>query len=198
VPTPRIVPIAIIAALGLLAGCGSATPAAGPTVTVTATATVTGQASAPTPTTTPAGPPGCATSGLTVSLGQGGAAAGSAFYPIEFTNTSSSTCSLYGYPGVSFVSSAGHQVGAAATEDPTYPRRLVTLAPGAAAHASLRVVDALNYPTANCHPVTVAKLKVYPPNQTTFLYLSLPSTACSLTSVQILSVQTVQPGNGSS
>lgn len=85
-------------------------------------------------------------------LGPGNGAAGSIYYPIEFTNTSSVACTLYGYPGVSFVTAPGSQAGAAATEDPTYPRALVTLAPKA--------------------------------------------TACTSTSVQILSVQTVRPGNG--
>jgi Protein of unknown function (DUF4232) len=175
------------------------TPSASSTVTVTTTTTVTGEpAVTATPVVPPPGPPGCPTSGLTVALGRGSAAAGSAYYPIEFTNTSGSTCSLYGYPGISFVSAAGQQVGAAATEDPTYPRRLVTLAPGATAHATLRVVDALNYPAPACHPVTVNRLKIYPPNQTSFLYLNLTATGCSIASVQILSVQTAQPGNGSS
>jgi hypothetical protein len=97
VPMARIATIAAIGAAGLLAGCGSGAPSASPTVTVTTTTTITAQPSATaTPVVTPAGPPGCATSGLAVSLGPGSAAAGSAYYPIEFTNTSSSTCSLYG------------------------------------------------------------------------------------------------------
>jgi len=131
-----------------------------------------------------------------VRLGPGNGAAGSTYYPIEFTNASSVACTLYGYPGVSFVTGSGAQAGAAATEDPTYPRALVTLAPGAAAHATLRVTNAANYPDSACQPVTVHRLKVYPPGETRPVYLSLKATACTSTSVQILSVPTVRPGNG--
>jgi hypothetical protein len=193
-----IVTAGCCAAAGLLAACGSATPSASPaaTVTVTVPATQTAAASpgSQTPVPAQAGPPACGTPALTASLGSGNGAAGSTYYAVDFTNNSGSACGLYGYPGVSFVTAAGSQVGAAATEDPTYPRQLVTLAPGATAHATLRVVEALNYPASTCHPVTVQRIRVFPPNQTTSLSISLAATACTNASLQILSVQTVQPG----
>jgi hypothetical protein len=136
------------------------------------------------------------TSALAASIGPGSGAAGSTYYPIEFTNTSGATCTLYGYPGVSFITASGGQLGAAATEDPTYPRELVTLTPGAVAHAELRVTDAMNYPSPACQVVTAHRLRVFPPGQTNPLYLTLDARACAITSVQILSVQTVQPGTG--
>jgi hypothetical protein len=136
------------------------------------------------------------TSALAASIGPGSGAAGSTYYPIEFTNTSSAPCTLYGYPGASFVAASGGQLGAAATEDPTYPRQLVTLTPGAAAHAELRVTDALNYPSPACQVLTAHRLRVFPPGQASPLYLTLNARACAITSVQILSVQTVQPGTG--
>ena len=201
----------LLIAAGLLAGCSSsAGPSGRPTATVTVTATVTAPASGPlsspvsspaaTPTsrvTTPAGPAGCATRALRASLGPGGGAAGSTYYPIEFTNISGSTCSLYGYPGVSFATAAGgSQIGLAATEDPAFPRSLVTLAPGATAHAELQVVNAQNFAASTCHPVAAHWLNVYPPGQTSALFVSLAATACAATSVRILGVQTVQPGQG--
>jgi hypothetical protein len=189
----------ILLAAGFLAGCGSApAPSARPTVTetVTVTAPPPATASPAPPSPAPTGPPACETSALAASLGPGNGTAGSTYYPIEFTSNSGAPCTLYGYPGVSFVAASGGQVGAAATEDPSYPRRLVTLAPGAAAHAELRVTDAMNYPASACQPVTVHRLRVFPPGQTSPLYLTLNATACTSTSVQILSVQTVQPGNG--
>jgi Protein of unknown function (DUF4232) len=190
-----------VAVVGLLAGCGAES-----TVTVTApqssapaASSAPGASSAPTanPATTPAGAPGCATSVLTGSLGPASGAAGSSYYPIRLTNTSSSACTLYGYPGVSFVTASGGQVGAAATEDPVYPRQLVTLAPGGTAHADLQVTVAQNYPAASCSPVTVHRLKVYPPGQTSALFIPLTSTGCANPSVKILSVQTVRSGSGS-
>jgi len=189
----------ILLAVGFLVGCGSApAPSARPTVTETVTVTAAPPATAgpAPPSATPTGPPACETSALAASLGPGNGTAGSTYYPIEFTSNSGAPCTLYGYPGVSFVAASGGQVGAAATEDPFYPRRLVTLAPGAAAHAELRVTDAMNYPASACQPVTVHRLRVFPPGQTSPLYLTLNATACTSTSVQILSVQTVQPGDG--
>jgi len=197
--------VALLAAVGVLAGCGSTpAPAARPTVTVTVTAPPPSAASpvpsspaaTPRPTPTPTGAPACATPALAVSLGPGNGAAGSIYYPIEFTNASSVACTLYGYPGVSFVTASGAQAGAAATEDPAYPRALATLAAGTTAHAELRVTNAANYPAAACQPVTVHRLRVYPPGETHPVYLTLKATACASTSVQILSVQTVRPGNG--
>ncbi len=188
------------AAIGLLAGCGLSTT----TVTVTATPSSPLPVTSPgtvspapaTSTSAPGGPSGCATSGLTASLGRGGAAAGSTYYPIEFTNTSGAACTLYGYPGVSFVTASGAQVGAAAKEDPVYPRRLVTLAAGATAHAELQITVAQNYPASDCSPVAVHRLKVYPPGQTSYLYIGVTATGCAKSSVDILAVQTVQPGSG--
>lgn len=186
---------ALVAACGLLAGCGSASsPSSRPTATVTVTAPA---PSAPaTQPAAPVGQPGCATSALTVSLGPGNGAAGSSYYPIEFTNASGATCTLYGYPGVSFVTESGTQVGAAATEDSTYPRRLVTLTPGDTVHAELKITDAMNYPPPTCQPAAVNRLRIFPPGQTSAMYLSMNATGCSSASVQILSVQTVQPGAG--
>jgi hypothetical protein len=166
------------------------------TVTVTAPAAPVTSPAPVTPVTTPAGPPSCLTTALTASLGPGNGAAGSSYYPIEFTNVSGTTCSLYGYPGVSFVATSGAQVGAAAAEDPTYPRLLVTLTPGSTVHAELRITDAQNYPPSTCIPASIHRLKVFPPGQTSALYINLSAMACSSTSVQILSVQTVQPGSG--
>jgi Protein of unknown function (DUF4232) len=188
----------VIGAAGLLAGCGSSTsPSASQTVTVTVTASPSSApaTSQPVPSPTPSGPPGCATAVLKAGLGRASGTAGSVYYPIVFTNTSDSACSLYGYPGVSFVTASGAQVGAAATEEPVYPRRLVTLAPGSAAHAVLQVIDAHNYPPPTCSLVAVHRLKVFPPGQTSALYVALTATACSNSSVQILAVQTVQPGS---
>jgi hypothetical protein len=77
-----------------------------------------------------------------------------------------------------------------------YPRRLVTLAAGTTAHAEVRVTNAMNYPASTCQPVAVHRLKVFAPGQTSPRFTTLNVMACTSTSVQLLSVQTVQPGNG--
>ncbi len=207
--TGGIVAIAAIVA----AGCGSqssgttgqaTTPASAPQPSVSAASTpastATAQASSPAtsaPTSAaPAGAPSCASAKLRITLGNGGAAAGTDFTVLDFTNTGTSTCTLYGFPGVSMTNSAGTQIGAAATRNPSQASTLVTLAPGAKANATLGVGNAENYPAAACKPTATAQLKVFPPNQTQAIDVPFSTTGCAVTSAQQLSVTTVTAGAG--
>jgi hypothetical protein len=192
---------ALACSAALLSACGTSTPAATgtakPTPTTAGTET-TAPAATPDATATPtsAAAPACATTALhlAVPAGNGNAAAGSSYYPIQFVNTSGSPCTLYGYPGVSFVTAAGgSQIGAAATRNPTAPAQLVTLSAGQTVHAVLQVAGAMNYPASDCGLVTAHWLKIYPPNQTTPLYVSFTAQTCSKPKT-ILSVETVQTG----
>ena len=145
-----------------------------------------------------AGPAACPTSSLRVKQGVAQGYAGGVYQVIDFTNTSGSTCTLYGYPGVSLVSGPPYtQIGLAAKRSKSTPVKLVTLAPGATGNALLQIVDALNYPPASCGPTKATALKIYPPNQTAPVYLPNSSSACAK-SVQIMYVGAVQPGSGSS
>jgi len=194
---------AIAFGVAALAACGSTTSgAAAPAPkTVTRTVTVTPTpSSGPSGGSTPAGPPQCTTSVLKLSLGRGNGAAGSTYLPVQFTNQSSAACTLYGFPGVSFVTGiGGTQIGASAAEDIATQRTLVTLAPGAEAHALLQVVVAQNFPPAKCKLVTAHWLKVFPPGETVAQYLKFSSATCSSPSpsVRVLGVQTVQPSGKS-
>jgi hypothetical protein len=199
--------VAIASGGVLLAACGSSGGSAAAPTTVTATATVTATPAASTaapPATgssiTPhAGPALCTTSGLSVKLGAGNGAAGSTFVPIVFTNTTGSSCTLFGYPGVSFVTGqGGSQVGSAAQRDPTQPARSIVVAAGGVAHATLRVVQAANFPAASCKPTAVSTLKIFPPGQTAPLYLAFSSRTCASTSaaVEVLFIQTIGSGAG--
>ena len=169
-------------------------PASAGTPTRTATATPTATATA---TPKPSGPAPCPTSGLKIALGRGNGAAGSTYYPLDFTNASGHACTLFGYPGVSFVTGlGGSQIGHAASRNPAFASKSVTISPGSAAHATLQVVNAGNFPKAACQPVTAHWLKIYPPNQTVPLYLNFTAAACSARarSVNILAVEAVRPG----
>jgi hypothetical protein len=140
----------------------------------------------------------CPTSALRVKQGIAQGYAGGEYQVIDFTNTSGSTCTLFGYPGVSLVSGPPYvQIGLAAKRGTSTPRKLVTLAPGATANAMLQIVDALNYPPASCGPAKATALKIYPPNQTVPVYLPNASNGCTKP-VQIMNVSAVQPGSGSS
>ncbi|HEY5017909.1 MAG TPA: DUF4232 domain-containing protein [Streptosporangiaceae bacterium] len=140
-------------------------------------------------TTVSAGAPACTSADLTASLG-GGAGAGMSqnHTGLQLRNTGSSACTLYGYPGVSWVrGAAGTQTGAAAVRqaDPNGTEKVVTLAPGALASAPLDIVDAAVIPPSECKPVAVRGLRIYPPGQKAALFLSLPTAAggygeCSL------------------
>jgi len=185
---------------GLAAGCSSSTPVAGPTGTVTATSTGSASASpssAPAA-TTPAGPGPCQSSELKVTLGQSNAAAGTTFYEILFTNDSSTTCTLYGFPGVSFTGETyAVQVGPAATRNHSVQPSLVTLAPGAVASAEISVVDAQNYPPGPCGLTTASGILVYPPNLTSSIGLPFNGYTCVHPKDHVLTVDPVVAGPGS-
>jgi hypothetical protein len=133
----------------------------------------------------------CTSADLKISLG-GGAGAGMSqnHIGLQFRNSGSSSCTVYGYPGVSWVAGAdGHQVGAAAqrqSDNSGSAVQAITLAPGALASAPLDIVDAAVIPPSECKPVPVRGLRVYPPGQTAALFLPLPTASggygeCSLT-----------------
>jgi Domain of unknown function (DUF4232) len=188
---------ALASAVALAAACGSSTPNATPAKTVMVTASP--QAPAGSGSGTGAGTPApCPTRSLGLKLGLSQGAAGSVYQVLDFTNVSGVSCTLYGYPGVSLAGGQPvAQVGLAADENPTPPRELVTLAPGQVANALLRIVDALNYPASKCGPVKTQWIQVYPPNQTTPIFLAYKTTACSK-QVRILTVSVAQPGAGGS
>jgi hypothetical protein len=202
--------IAALTCAAAVAGCassGSSQPgASGSSAAASPTAQGTTPGSSNTPavavpsssSSAPAGPPACPTSSLQVKLGVSQGYAGGVYVVIDFTNTGASTCSLFGYPGVSLVKGPPYtQIGLAAKRSTTTPKTLVTLAPGATANALLQIVDALNYPSANCGPTKATALKIYPPNQTEPVYLPNTSSGCAKP-VQIMYIGAVRPGSGSS
>jgi hypothetical protein len=185
----RLIGAAALASAAVLipaAALGAAPPSAGPDAVVGPGAVL-----APAAASTPK----CATSGLVVWLDtQGNGAAGSIFYTLEFTNLSGHTCTLSGYPGVSAVDLAGHQLGGAASRDTARTPHLVTLTSGASATAMLRIVEAGNFPSSSCHEATAAGLRVFPPNLTTSKVVPFPFPACSLAGPVYLSVRAVLHG----
>lgn len=133
----------------------------------------------------------CRTSGLDVWLNNesGGAAAGSVYYKLEFTNLSGHTCAIRGFPGVSAVNLGGGKIGKPAIRDTPQTSGSVTLAAGASATSILRIVDAGNFPASSCHQVTAAGLRVFPPGQTASRLVPFPFQTCSATGVSVLAVR---------
>jgi len=140
--------------------------------------------------------PRCTTRGLEVWLGVGGggAAAGSTFYPMEFSNVSSHTCQLFGFPGVS-AEKAGHQVGRPAGRDNSTPHT-VTLHPGTTAHVVLQITDVGVFTPSACKPVTADTLRVFPPGATRAARIPFRFRACSASGPVFLHVTPVQPKVG--
>jgi hypothetical protein len=189
----RISTAAVLLCTGALAAaCGSTTSgnAAGgqaSTPTTASSSASSAASSAPpstgaTPPSSPSAPP-CSTADLsaTVNTSPGGAAAGSTYYPLNFTNTSKSSCYLFGYPGVSFVTGpSGSEIGQPASRNPAVAPSTVILPAGGTAHVTIQVVDALNYSKSTCQPVTAHWLKVFPPGQFTALYVKFSALTCSV------------------
>ena len=209
----RVAPMVLtaVALASLLAGCGTAkapqqgsAPAGGGTATNQFTLPPGAAGSARPAASLPTSVDGlavCQSASLhvTVDAALAGAAAGSTYYPVDFTNTSGAACAMYGYPGVSFVtagSGAGTQVGAAAQENPTYGKLDVRLAPGGVAHAWLQVAAAGNFPAHACKPQTVQWLKVFPPDQTVAVYVNHSFAACAALGAPLLFVMPVRNGQG--
>jgi Protein of unknown function (DUF4232) len=136
----------------------------------------------------------CPASGLVVWAGEepGGGAAGSVYYRIEFTNLSTATCTVSGYPKVNAVDLKGGRIGAFATHEPGKAAKPVTLAPGQCATATLRIVDALNFPAAKCKATTAAGLRVGVPGGSGNKVAPLAFETCVRAASQTLSVASVQ------
>jgi hypothetical protein len=144
-----------------------------------------------------ASPPACTTSDLRVSVGGANGTAGSIYYPVLFSNASAATCTMYGYPGVALVTGPGGSVvGAPAVRNPTFRQEVVTLAPGAVAHASLQVTIAANYPAGQCKPATAHWLQVYPPGQYAASYVAFTAQTCRapVGDGSTLGIYVVRPG----
>jgi hypothetical protein len=120
-------------------------------------------------------------------------AAGTIYYPVEFTNVSGKSCTLTGYPGVSAVSKSAHQIGLAATRMKPVTVHTVTVKPNQTVHAVIGIVEP-GLITA-CHNAAADGLKVYPPNEKSGqLALNFSFTACK--NKPFLKVYPVTPGVG--
>ena len=186
-----------LVAAGLLAACGSSPTAPGATRTVTVTPSPVTRTITVTPSPGLSGPGPCLTSDLRLTAGASNGAAGTVYYPLDFTNAGTSACTMYGYPGVAFVTSAGGSViGAPAgrREIAGTGPALITLQPGATAHATLAVSDVLVGNQCHNHQMKVSTVQVYPPDEYTPLYAPFSGTGCADRSLVVMFVSPVASG----
>lgn len=133
---------------------------------------------------TPSTPAACTTSQLTLTEGGGNGAGGTSYITYYFTNISTVTCTLTGYPGVAVLDAAGSVVQHPATRSPYVGTTgsavtTVRIAPRGRAEFVLASTD--NTPNPNCTTLfTGTQLQVYPPNTTTPLRLPGTYHICDL------------------
>ncbi len=167
----------------------------------------------------PAANPACAASGLQAWVGLGGTAPATTsrpaqtphgirtmddtYYTLEFTNVSTRSCRLYGYPGVSAYADtqvargrAPVQVGGDAVRDTSVRPQSVMLAPGATAHAVLRVAQTSSLQGATCAEVTAEELRVSLPDQDRPAVVPIRIAACAKPGDAFLTVQAIQARPG--
>jgi hypothetical protein len=166
---------AAITLAALLASCG-ASGSGSPALTTTTRAEPTSTsvpATAPT-TSVPPTDGRCQNGQLSVVPLSGGIGAGQALEIIGFTNISSATCTLTGFPGVAALDGNGSQVAQAqrTTGPQAAPVTTVTLAEGQTASA---MVSGSNVPTgtATTCPYYAPSLLVTPPDLTRSVQVSV-------------------------
>lgn len=123
----------------------------------------------------------------------GGGAAGSVYRTLVLTNISEATCSTMGFPGVSYLSVTGSQVGAPASRSETTPETLVVLEPGQSATAVLRETRPENYGDA-CGLIATSGFQVYPPEDTASLTIAHAGSGCSNADIELLDIDRLQAG----
>jgi hypothetical protein len=176
-------------------GSGSSQPTTSTTQSPTSsTVQAQGQPQATTPT---ASDNECKVADLSLKLGGGDAAAGTSYRALVFTNKGTRTCTMQGFPGVSYVAGDdGHQVGPAAFRDGA-KGSTVTLKPGASSFVDVGFVQVGNFDANACKPTEVRGLRVYPPHDYDSMFLANPGTGCAATPPgNQLTVDTVKAGAG--
>ncbi|HVT65923.1 MAG TPA: DUF4232 domain-containing protein [Mycobacteriales bacterium] len=136
----------------------------------------------------------CRLSQLDFSIGQGQGAAGSTILPLVFTNHSKRACTMFGYPGVSFLDAQGNPLGQPADRRGG-EKAVVTLGPGDAANAQLRIPDPGNFSPADCNVATSASILVYPPGEKHSTTAPEATQVCTTEAGRSV-VLPVVPGNG--
>ncbi|GAA1099008.1 hypothetical protein GCM10009579_12470 [Streptomyces javensis] len=132
----------------------------------------------------------CSKAQLTLAVGRMDIGAGNVYLPLVFTNKSTRTCTLTGYPGVSLLDSTGAVIGDPATRrGPT--RSPVSLPPGGSASSSLHTLNEGMNDTP-CRR-TAARIRVYPPDS--FDAMSVPAGSFRVCG-GVFEVETTQSGTG--
>ncbi len=138
-----------------------------------------------------AAPSACRAPDIGLSMESGSGAMMHIGYLLSAKNdTTSTTCTLQGYPGLSLVyGTAGQQLGQAA-ERTTAETPVVTLAPGQRATASVQLARSEAVPS--CGATAAAGWRIYLPGETDAQFVPAALTGCSNAAVRFLEVEPFQ------
>jgi len=194
--TAAAVAAAVAAALALGIGSAVWATSSASAAPVTTATRATGAAHSASTASDQLFPPVCTAGDLAVWVSHDAmsGAAGTWYYPLEFTNTSDQTCRTWGWPGVSATNANGKQFGDAAARNGLYSAAWVNIAPGTTAHALLGY-GAAEVSTSGCKPQNAALLKVFAPNtkDASHAFFDLP--VCTVGGKhRYLSVSVITPG----
>jgi Domain of unknown function (DUF4232) len=179
--------LGMLSASVLLAGCGGApiptspSESAAPASAASASSAPASPASAPTTVaTTPELAGGaCRTSQLAVArVDQGGSGMMKSDNSLRFTNVSSTSCTLHGFPTVTAVGDNGLTLTQPAATD-GHVTSPVTLPPRGTAVAPMLITQTAAYDPGQCTPVPAKGLRIYPPGQNIALFLAEDLTVCA-------------------
>lgn len=117
----------------------------------------------------------CPASALSGRVGRVGAAAGNRYAPLVLTNTSSTTCRLYGFPGLIMIDGNQDALRTRPRREHVTPHQ-VTLRPGASAHARLHWTVVPSGDERDCP--SAAQLLVIPPDAKAYLMARFHARVC--------------------
>jgi len=109
------------------------------------------------------------------------------------TNTGHATCTLSGFPAVTWV--AGPQrvrVGAGAEYSPNNPHPAVNLKPGAHGYFWMTINLPSKYTVQRCRPAQADGFQLYPPRSPTPLFIAFPIVTCANNNLPTMTVDAIQ------
>jgi hypothetical protein len=141
------------------------------------------------------GVPACTTGQLKVDQENPDVGAGQYYSKLVFTNVSGTTCTLTGFPGVSYVKQGGVQSGNAAVRTGGHVTTVTLHAHGGKASAVLHDANGIGgYDPSQCQLSSAEGLRVYPPNQKAALFIPWKHDHCAGASVHSLTIGAVTAG----
>lgn len=176
-PARAVVVLAAAAVLG--AGCSASHPAS---QTTSSTSTTTSSSiPAGSTTSTAGGPPRCTAAALALSVAGTQGAAGTFELTLQLRNTSSTTCTLQGYPGAQLYDAKNMALPTNVVRGGSYSftdfaPSLVTLAAGASAYLNMAYSDV---PTGSEQCPTAESMWVTPPDDVDHLVLTQQFVVCN-------------------